>query len=112
MVDFQNAVSIIVAAIAERKKVNLHFYSKEDQSIQQRTCAPLDVGPSRRAKIQNDRFHFWDYDSDQKPHVLSINPEQMVKIEALEEIFQPETIVNWDTRKSPWFVKRDWGSVS
>lgn len=110
--DFNQAVSILVNAIIAKKMVSVRFYSKEDGIVQQRRCAPLDVGPSRRARIKNDRFHFWDYDSDEGSHVLSLNPEQVIEINTLEEKFIPENIVNWDTNKSPWFVKRDWGTRS
>lgn len=110
--NFQDAVSIITSAILKKNKVIIRFNSKDDSSTIQRTCAPLDIGPSRRSKEQNDRFHFWDYDSDKRQHVLSINPEQLVDIEISEEIFDPHSIVNWDTQKSPWFIKRDWGKIS
>jgi hypothetical protein len=110
--DFNRAVSILVNAIMDKRKVNVRFYSKEDGNEHQRKCAPLDVGPSRRAKIKNDRFHFWDYDSNDGPHVLSLNPEQVIEISTLEEEFGPESIVSWDTNKTPWFIKRDWGARS
>lgn len=92
--------------------VTLRFYSKEDGTILERKCVPLDFGPSRRAKVQNNRFHVYDLDSDEGRHVLSLNPEQVVEIIPLNLNFDPRTIVSWDTKKSPWFVPRDWGEVS
>lgn len=101
-----------IRAIRARRKIRLTFYSKEDVGILIRTCAPMDFGPSRRAKEKNNRFHVWDYDSDARTHTLSLNPEQIVSIEVLEEIFEPSEFITWDTTKSPWFVKRDWGTYS
>jgi hypothetical protein len=91
------------------RKVLLTFFSKEDGGHLVRTCAPMDFGPSRRAKDGLDRYHFWDYDSDKKPHALSLLPEQVVRIELLEERFDPAEFVTWDLGRSPWFLSRDWG---
>ena len=101
-----------INAIREKNKVRLRFFSKDDGGIIARICAPMDYGPSRRAKMKNDRFHLWDYDSDQVNHVLSLNPDQVVGLETLEEKFDPSDFVTWDVQKSPWFVSRDWGEFS
>ena len=101
-----------INAIHARRKIRLTFYSKEDVGVLIRTCAPMDFGPSRRAKEKNNRFHVWDYDSDTRTHTLSLNPEQIVSIEVLEENFEPSEFITWDTSKSTWFVKRDWGLYS
>lgn len=101
-----------IRAIHSRSKLLLTFYSKEDGTPIARTCAPLDYGPSRRAKDKSDRFHFWDYDSDSGSHVLSLLPSQVMEILVLPQPFDPEQLVVWDTQRSPWFVARDWGRVS
>jgi hypothetical protein len=101
-----------IKAIQEKSKIRVHFYSKEDGGILTRTCAPMDYGPSRRSHQKNDKYHVWDYDSDQKMHSLSLNPEQIQKIEILDEKFDPIEFVTWDTQKSKWFVPRDWGKFS
>ncbi|MDP2210187.1 MAG: hypothetical protein Q8J63_00415 [Candidatus Aquicultor sp.] len=101
-----------INAIQEKRKVALHFFSKEDGSVLKRTCAPLDYGPSRRAREKNDRYHFWDYDSDTRVHVLSLNPEQVKSIMVLDEVFDPKEFITWDVRKSPWFFERNWGEYS
>jgi hypothetical protein len=110
MVD--STLDSFVKAIRERKIVIVRFFSKEDGMTTERKCVPLDYGPSRRARLKNDRFHFWDLESDKGSHVLSLNPEQVKMIIILDDRFQPEEIVVWNTKKSPWFVKRDWGDVS
>ena len=108
----ENLKRDFIGAIHAKKKLLLKFNSKEDASVISRTCAPMDFGPSRRGQDQQDRFHFWDYTSDKGPHTLSLLPLQIVSIEILEASFDPREFVTWDVQKSPWFVKRDWGSFS
>lgn len=98
-----------IAAIHGKKKVNLTFYSKEDGGILTRLCAPMDYGPSRRAHDKSDRFHLWDYESDQKNHVLSLLPDQVIDIAILAEAFDPADFITWQTN---WFVPRNWGRYS
>jgi hypothetical protein len=69
----------------------------------------MDYGPSRRAHQKNDRFHFWDYDSDTANHTLSLNPEQIVSITVLQERFEPGDFVRW---RPNWIVSRNWGQYS
>lgn len=95
-----------IAAIHSKNKARVTFYSKEDGQNLTRVCAPMDYGPSRRAHNKDDRFHSWDFESDQKNHVLSLLPEQVVSIEVLEEKFDPADFVTWQPN---WFVERNWG---
>ena len=103
---------LFINAIHSKNKIKLHFFSKEDRNILILLCAPMDYGPSRRAKEKNDRFHLWDYESDTRNHVLSLNPEQIHHMEILEEVFDPSEFITWDTQKSTWFISRDWGIFS
>lgn len=103
---------IFIDCLHQKRKVRLIFFSLEDQRQLTRTCAPMDYGPNRRAKVKSDRYHLWNYDSDQKTHVLSLQPEQIIRIEQIEESFDPAEFVTWDTTKSIWFVSRDWGRFS
>ena len=98
-----------IDAIHSLNKVRIIFDSKEDGSPLVRVCAPMDFGPSRRAHNKADRFHSWDYESDQENHVLSLLPEQIISIEVQEESFHPSEFVTWDP---DWFVPRDWGEYS
>jgi hypothetical protein len=67
--------SIFAGAIERKLKLRITFFSKEDRQFLTRVCAPMDYGPSRRAKDQRDRYHMWDYDSDSgKPHPLAKFP--------------------------------------
>ena len=108
----ENLKRDFIGAIHAKKKLLLKSNSKEDASVISRTCAPMDFGPPRRGQDQQDRFHFWDYTSDKGPHTLSLLPLQIVSIEILEASFDPREFVTWDVQKSPWLVKRDWGSFS
>lgn len=101
-----------IEGIHSLRKVRLSFFSKEDGRELVRLCAPMDFGPSRRAKDQADRYHFWDYESDTRNHVLSLLPEQINWVEATDENFEPVEFITWDIKKSPWFFQRDWGMFS
>jgi len=101
-----------IGAIQAKKKIRVEFYSKEDSGSLVRKCAPMDYGPSRGAEQKNDRFHMWDYESDKGPHTLSLNPNQIHKLEILDELFDPSEFITWDVKKSPWFIKRNWGVYS
>jgi len=101
-----------IQAIHSKSKVKITFYSKEDGSNLVRTCAPMDYGPSRRTKKKNDRFHFWDYDSDTQRHTLSLNLDQIINLEILDDFFDPAEFITWNTKQSPWFISREWGIYS
>lgn len=47
-----------IDAIHSCLKIQLTFYSKEDNATITRLTAPMDFGPSRRAHDKSDRFHF------------------------------------------------------
>ena len=101
-----------IAGIDECKKIALTFVSKEDGGgTLVRTCAPMDFGPSSRAKNKSNRYHSWDYDSDSPDgrHTLSLLPEQVISIKLLEEGFDPSEFVSWPP---DWHYPRDWGTFS
>lgn len=100
---------IFIQAIYCKKKIKVSFYSKEDEEVIIRICAPMDYGPSRRTIDKSDRFHMWDYESDTEHNTLSLKPEQISNIEVLEETFEPSEFVTWQTN---WIVPRDWGQYS
>lgn len=101
-----------IGAIHSKRQVRLTFYSQEDGHNLVRRCAPMDYGPSRRAVDKSNRFHLWDFDSDERGHTLSLHRNQVVQIEVLDERFDPATFVSWDTTANPWFIERDWGPFS
>lgn len=99
---------IFLDSIHRKKKVTIMFDSKE-KGIVTRECVPFDYGPSRKYKDGRDRYHFYDLNSPEGQHNLSILPEQLINIELLNEPFEPADYVNWTPN---WFVKRDWGKYS
>ena len=74
-----------------------------------RKCIPFDIGPSSKIKDGMDRFHFYDLDSPEGKHNLSILPEQIVSINILNESFEPKDYVKWQPNR---FIPRDWGVYS
>lgn len=101
-----------VSGIRTKTKIELTFFSKEDGRQLVRTCAPMDFGPSRRAKNKAERYHFWDYDSDTQRHTLSLLPEQVDSMQLMEESFEPSEFVTWNVQNSPCFLSREWGIFS
>jgi hypothetical protein len=102
-------INIFFKAINSKKLINLTFNSKEKWIII-RKCVPFDFWPWRRKIALNpDRFHFYDLDSPDWKHNLSILPEEVIKIEILNESFNPWDYVKWQPN---WFIKRDWGIYS
>ncbi len=95
-------------AIDLKKKVELTFNSKE-KGIIKRCCIPFDFGPSRRYNDKLSRFHFYDLNSPEGKHNLAILPNQVIKIEILEEAFLPKDYITW---RPNWFISRDWGKFS
>ncbi|CAH1057243.1 hypothetical protein [Paenibacillus pseudetheri] len=101
---------IFAAAIQQRRLLRVEFTTRSGEE-RSRRCVPLDLAPSERAKIKFYKYHMWDLDSEPRPHFLSLSPEQVIQLEITTEPFIPEQIVTW-TRKNPWTIIRDWGSLS
>lgn len=97
-------------AIHEKRYLSVDFIAKEDNLLRNRKCVPFDYGKSRRYKDGKDRFHFLDLNSPDGKHNLSILPQQVKKIEILDEFFEPSEYVTWTP--ITWIVKRDWGVYS
>lgn len=99
---------ILINAIHSKKKVKVKFDSYE-KGIIERICIPFDFGPSKRYKDGKNRLHFYDLNSPEGKHNLSILPEQIIEINILEETFSPRDYVTWTPN---WIVQRDWGIYS
>jgi hypothetical protein len=99
---------LFLKAIHEKKVVEIAFDSNE-KGIVTRKCIPFDYGPSRKYNDKSDRYHFYDLNSPEGKHNLSILPRQLLKITLLDESFEPSTYVTWKPR---WIVPRDWGDYS
>lgn len=99
---------IFLQAINNKGLIQLCFNSYEKGSIT-RKCIPFDFGPSSRYKDGQDRYHFYDLDSPEGKHNLSILPSQITSIELLTDTFEPGDYIKWTPK---WFIKRDWGIYS
>lgn len=98
-------------AIDDKLKIKITFDSKE-KGVITRTCIPFDFGASQKedAIDKSEKYHMLDLDSPEgKPHNLPVSVSQMTSIEVLEESFDPEKYVTWETN---WIYKRDWGNKS
>ncbi len=100
-----------IESIKNKTKIRLTFYSKQDDMNVTRLCAPMDYGPSRKAKNKDDRYHLWDYESQSESpfHTLSLLPDQIIKMGFTDITFNPSEFVSWVPK---WFVKRSWGVYS
>ena len=100
----------LIRAIHTRRKLRIRFFSKEVGTYITRICAPVDYGPSRTAQDYRNKLHVWDYESD--PHLLVLDQSHIEELYVLEQAFDPAEFVTWDTKATPWLVKRDWGAHS
>ncbi len=81
-----------------------------EKGIIERQCVPFDYGPGARIKDGLDRYHFYDLDSPDGKHNLSILPSQLIEITLSGKTFEPHDYVTWKPIK--WIIKRDWGIYS
>jgi len=98
-------------AIQQKRYVEVTFDSKEKGRIK-RKCIPFDYAISRRYKDGLVRFHFYDLESPDGNHNLSVLSEQLISLTILDQIFDPSDYVIWDTQKTKWTIPRDWGKHS
>jgi len=82
-----------IAAIKEKKKVNVRYYSHADAGVLDRICAPMDYGPGELHDGLN-RYWFWDYASNTGVHTLGLVPKQIEDLQVLGELFDPAEIVS------------------
>ena len=104
-----NKHELFLETINNKKKVRIKADTQE-KGIIERICIPFDFGSSRKYKDGNNRYHFFDLDSPDGSHNLSILPEQLISIEVLNEGFEPKYYVRW--KPISWFTPRDWGEFS
>jgi hypothetical protein len=96
---------LFILSINDRKILKITFDSKE-KGVIERICVPFDFGPSRKYKDGLDRYHFYDLNSPEGKHNLSILVEQLLSCEIQDILFDPKDYVTWTPN---WIVKRDWG---
>ena len=101
--------AIMKNAIDSCNLVILKFNSKE-KGIITRRCVPFDIGPRSNSRDKSIiYFHFYDLDSPEGNHNLSILPDNILNLEITGETFKPSDYVKWTTN---WIYKRNWGIYS
>lgn len=78
-----------IEAINEKKKVSVRFYSKADNGVLDRICAPMSYGQSSESEDELNRYWLWDYGSNTASHTLGLVPQQIVDLQVLGEVFDP-----------------------
>ena len=92
----QNHASYI-EAINEKKKVRVRYYSRADNGVLDRVCAPMDYGPGNQTADGLNRYWLWDYTSNRDTHILGLAPQEIVDLQVLGEVFNPA-----DFGVTPW----------
>jgi hypothetical protein len=92
-------------AIHAKKKVCVRFYSKADNGLLDRVCAPLDYGPGDNFKDGMNRYWLWDYTKDPGSPTLGLGPQQIVDLQMLGDSFDPASL---DFHPAEWSIPRDW----
>ena len=85
--------SQFVQAVEDSNKIRVQFYSKADNGVLDRTCAPLKYGPGGEVQDGLNRYWLWDYASDTGSHALSLLPQQIVDLQVLGEVFDPAQFI-------------------
>lgn len=80
------------AALQDKKKVCVRFYSKPDSGVLDRVCAPMDYGPGENLDGLN-RYWLWDYASDTGTKTLGLLPHQILDLQVLGELFNPSEFI-------------------
>lgn len=80
------------AAIQDRKKVCVRFYSKPDSGVLDRVCAPMEYGPGENPDGLN-RYWLWDYANEKGAHTIGLIPQQILDLQVLGELFNPQEFV-------------------
>ena len=86
--------------------MSLRFYSKADNGVLDRVCAPMDYGPGGENQDGLDRYWFWDYTGNPGTRILGLLPQQIVALQVLDEVFDP---ADFGVRLSQWSIPRNWG---
>lgn len=85
------------AAIQDKKKVCVRFYSKPDSGVLDRVCAPLEYGPGNASKDGLNRYWLWDYANESGANIIGLVPEQILDLQVLGEVFNPSEFIDRPT---------------
>ena len=82
--------SDFIQAIHDKKLVRVEFYSKPDQGVIDRECAPLDYGPEPGVSDGTNRYWIWDYTIAKELNPLGLCSDQIVKVHVMGKGFDVE----------------------
>lgn len=103
--------------ILEKRKIYITYFSQKENKNITRLCAPFDFWPKRKSKTTNcfdyidnwvDKYHFWDFDWSSGGHFSSKNIEEVIKIELLDDLFEPQKLIDFSKINCPWHIDRNW----
>ncbi|HTI71442.1 MAG TPA: hypothetical protein VMF06_15830 [Candidatus Limnocylindria bacterium] len=98
-----------LAAIHDRMKVCVRYYSKPDSAVLDRVCAPLDYGPGTETPEGPHRYWLWDLGDRVADPLLGLVSGQIVDLRVLGEAFNPALP---NLKPMVWSVPRDWNLAS
>jgi len=78
-----------IAALDEKRKVRVRFYSQPDSGVLDRVCVPLAYGPGSGNTDGLNRYWLWNEAGDTSTHNLGLVPQQIVDLQVLSEAFDP-----------------------
>ena len=78
-----------IAAINDKKKVSVRFYSPADGGVLDRICAPMSYGRPSERQDELNRYWLWDYASTTDSHTLGLVPQQILDLQVLGTGFDP-----------------------
>ncbi len=96
-----------IEAIRERTMVRIEYYSKPDQGVVNRECAPLDYGAATGNSDAMNLYWIWDYASPSASNPLGLAPEQIVKVDILGRTFDIGAL---NVSDRAWIIPRDWST--
>lgn len=82
-----------LAAIRDKNKVSVRYYSPADHGVVDRICAPLEYGPGVANTDGLNRYWLWDYASLTDSHRLGLVPQQIVDLQVLGVVFDPAILI-------------------
>ena len=97
-----------IDAIRNKNLVKVSI-NTDEKGLINRTCVPFDFAVSKKYKDGLERFHFYDVDSPDGSHNLSVLPEKLYSLDVLNQEFDPGDYVTWTPN---WTISRDWGIYS
>ena len=109
---YSNYHDAFLAGIQNKRKARVSFLSKTTNVMEERIVAPLDFGPLARSNNGKDYYFVWDYTGRWRAHPIPLIPDHVIKLEFLDEDFNPQEFITWNTKKNRWKIPRNWWDLS